>query len=144
MPIHLLGSYEYESTNKNENQNIIRTKAARSQKTGPAATKATSTANSTATSTAGAASSAPTESKAKQGQHQVHRAGETPALRNHLSCMVMPLGLRTTGRGLRSSLISLSSITGAGPEMPPSLRTRQKCTPRNMETISGIAMQCQM
>src|ERR1035441_4298651 len=27
-----------------------------------------------------------------------------------------------------SSLISLSSIMGAGPEMPPRLRTRQKCT----------------
>jgi hypothetical protein len=42
------------------------------------------------------------------------------------------------------SFISDSSMTGAGPEMPPSLRTRQKCTTMNAEAIIGIATQCQM
>ena len=28
--------------------------------------------------------------------------------------------------------------------MPPSFRTRQKCTPMKTEAISGMAMQCQM
>src|SRR5207237_584139 len=37
-----------------------------------------------------------------------------------------------------------SNITGAGPEIPPSLRTRQKCTIMNTLAITGIAMQCQM
>jgi hypothetical protein len=56
----------------------------------------------------------------------------------------MPLGRKITGRGLLSSLISDSSITGAGPDIPPSFRTRQKWMPKNIATISGIAMQCQM
>ncbi len=38
-----------------------------------------------------------------------------------------------------TSLISLSSITGAGPEMPPSLRTRQKCTTMKADAMIGIA-----
>src|ERR1019366_5639142 len=42
------------------------------------------------------------------------------------------------------SLISLSSIMGAGPEMPPSLRTRQKCTIMNRLAMIGMATQCQM
>jgi len=56
----------------------------------------------------------------------------------------MPLGLKITGRGLRSSFISDSSITGAGPDIPPSFLTRQKWTPKNIATINGMAMQCQM
>ena len=56
----------------------------------------------------------------------------------------IPLGRKMTGRWPFSSLISDSSMTGAGPEMPPSLRTRQKCSAMKMLAISGIAMQCQM
>src|SRR2546428_754686 len=40
--------------------------------------------------------------------------------------------------------ISEASITGAGPEIPPSFRTRQKCTPMKTEAMMGMAMQCQM
>src|SRR5262245_37711817 len=42
------------------------------------------------------------------------------------------------------SFISDSSITGAGPEMPPSLRTRQKCTTMKADAMIGIATQCQI
>ncbi len=42
------------------------------------------------------------------------------------------------------SLTSDSSITGAGPLMPPSLRTRQKCTIMNTDATIGMPMQCQM
>src|SRR5262245_32352244 len=42
------------------------------------------------------------------------------------------------------SLTSDSSIIGAGPEIPPSFRTRQKCTTMNADAIIGIATQCQM
>ena len=37
-----------------------------------------------------------------------------------------------------------SSITGAGPEMPPSFRTRQKWTIISTEATIGMPMQCQM
>ena len=43
-----------------------------------------------------------------------------------------------------TSLISLSSIIGAGPEIPPSLRTRQKCTTMKADAMIGMATQCQM
>src|SRR5271165_3793207 len=43
-----------------------------------------------------------------------------------------------------SSLTSDSSTTSAGPEMPPSLRTRQKCTIMKIEATMGMPMQCQM
>ena len=43
-----------------------------------------------------------------------------------------------------TAFISDSSITGAGPEMPPSLRMRQKCTAIKIEATSGMPMQCQM
>src|SRR5262249_46350605 len=43
-----------------------------------------------------------------------------------------------------STFISDSSMTGDGPEIPPSLRIRQKCTAINIEATSGIPMQCQM
>src|SRR5260370_206330 len=43
-----------------------------------------------------------------------------------------------------ASLTSESSTTGAGPEMPPSLRTRQKCRVMKMEAMMGMPMQCQM
>src|SRR6202022_4297899 len=42
------------------------------------------------------------------------------------------------------SLISDSRITAAGPEMPPSLRTRQKCTTMKIKAMMGMPMQCQM
>jgi hypothetical protein len=42
------------------------------------------------------------------------------------------------------AFISDSSITGAGPEIPPSLRIRQKCTAIKIDATSGIPMQCQM
>jgi hypothetical protein len=42
------------------------------------------------------------------------------------------------------TFISDSSITGAGPEIPPSLRMRQKCTAIKIEATKGIPMQCQM
>src|SRR5690242_9458025 len=45
---------------------------------------------------------------------------------------------------LLGSLISDSSIIGAGPEIPPSFRTRQKCTTMNADARIGIATQCQM
>ena len=38
----------------------------------------------------------------------------------------------------------LANITGAGPEIPPSLRTRQKCTTMKADAMIGIATQCQM
>src|SRR5260370_42023848 len=44
----------------------------------------------------------------------------------------------------RASLISDSRITDAGPEMPPSLRTRQKCTTIKINAMMGMPMQCQM
>src|SRR5215467_6701823 len=43
-----------------------------------------------------------------------------------------------------ASLISESSTTAAGPEMPPSFRTRQKCTIIKTEAMMGMPMQCQM
>src|SRR5215212_7751157 len=42
------------------------------------------------------------------------------------------------------AFISDSSTTGAGPEMPPSLRMRQKCTAMNIDATRGIPMQCQI
>src|SRR3981081_4544480 len=45
---------------------------------------------------------------------------------------------------LRGLSASASSMTGAGPEIPPSLRTRQKCTIISTEATIGIPMQCQM
>ena len=42
------------------------------------------------------------------------------------------------------SFTSDASITAAGPEIPPSLRTRQKCTIISTEATIGIPMQCQM
>src|SRR6202035_4246194 len=44
----------------------------------------------------------------------------------------------------RVSLISDSRTTGAGPEMPPSFRTRQKCTTMKISAMMGMPMQCQM
>src|SRR6202041_2822907 len=85
----------------------------------------------------------------RHNRHVVRRRRNFPNLapvethRDQPPCP-MPLGRSTTGRGLRSSLISDSSITGAGPDMPPSFRTRQKCTPMKIAAINGIAMQCQM
>ena len=35
-------------------------------------------------------------------------------------------------------------MTGAGPEMPPSFLTRQKCTIMKTEAMIGIAIQCQI
>src|SRR6266436_1199006 len=43
-----------------------------------------------------------------------------------------------------ASFISESSTTAAGPEMPPSLRTRQKCRIMKIEAMMGMPMQCQM
>ncbi len=43
-----------------------------------------------------------------------------------------------------ASFTSESSTTAAGPEMPPSLRTRQKCRIMKMEAMMGMPMQCQM
>src|ERR1700719_105137 len=88
----------------------------------------------------------------KQQRHDRHVIGRRcnfpnlPPVETHRDqppCPI-PLGRNTTGRGLRSSLISDSSITGEGPDMPPSFRTRQKWTPMKIAAISGIAMQCQM
>src|SRR5439155_22345682 len=45
---------------------------------------------------------------------------------------------------LRGLSASAASITGAGPEMPPSFRTRQKWTIISTEATIGIPMQCQM
>jgi hypothetical protein len=45
---------------------------------------------------------------------------------------------------LVTAFISDSSITGAGPEMPPSFRIRQKWTAMKIDATSGIPMQCQM
>src|SRR5437763_1070005 len=42
------------------------------------------------------------------------------------------------------SLISLSNTIGAGPEIPPSFRTLQKCTTMKADARIGIATQCQM
>src|SRR5436309_6539114 len=42
------------------------------------------------------------------------------------------------------TFISDSSITGAGPEMPPSFLMRQKCTAINIDATKGMPMQCQM
>jgi hypothetical protein len=42
------------------------------------------------------------------------------------------------------AFISDSSITGAGPEMPPSFLIRQKCTAIKIDATSGIPMQCQI
>src|SRR5579864_769651 len=44
-------------------------------------------------------------------------------------------------RGLSASA---PSITGAGPEIPPSFRTRQKCTIINTDATIGMPIQCQM
>src|SRR5581483_54559 len=44
-------------------------------------------------------------------------------------------------RGLSASSVS---ITGAGPEIPPSFLTRQKCTIIRTDATMGIPMQCQM
>src|SRR5205814_9863740 len=43
-----------------------------------------------------------------------------------------------------NTFISDSSMTGAGPEIPPSLRMRQKCTAIKIEATSGMPIQCQM
>src|SRR4029077_7907006 len=43
-----------------------------------------------------------------------------------------------------ASFTSESSTTAAGPEIPPSLRTRQKCKIMKMEAMMGMPMQCQM
>src|SRR5207249_12083046 len=43
-----------------------------------------------------------------------------------------------------ASFTSESSTTAAGPEMPPSLRTRQKCRIMKIEAMMGMPMQCQM
>src|SRR5882762_1839644 len=43
-----------------------------------------------------------------------------------------------------ASFTSESRTTGAGPEMPPSLRTRQKWRTMKMEAMMGMPMQCQM
>src|SRR5688572_26877707 len=45
---------------------------------------------------------------------------------------------------LATAFISDSSTTGAGPEMPPSLRMRQKCTAMKIDATRGMPMQCQM
>ena len=42
------------------------------------------------------------------------------------------------------SFTSEASITAAGPEIPPSFLTRQKCTIISTEATIGIPMQCQM
>src|SRR5713101_7520532 len=42
------------------------------------------------------------------------------------------------------SLTSDSSITEFGPEIPPSLRTRQKCTIMKIKAMMGMPIQCQM
>src|SRR5207248_5443862 len=42
------------------------------------------------------------------------------------------------------SFTSDASITGAGPEMPPSFRTRQKCTIISTDATIGIPIQCQI
>src|SRR5262249_51406873 len=42
------------------------------------------------------------------------------------------------------SLISESRTTGAGPDIPPSFRTRQKCTTMKINAMIGMPMQCQM
>src|ERR1041384_751302 len=42
------------------------------------------------------------------------------------------------------TFISDSSITGAGPEIPPSFLMRQKCTAIKIDATKGIPMQCQM
>jgi hypothetical protein len=41
---------------------------------------------------------------------------------------------------LRASTMTIAAYTG--PEMPPSLRTRQKCTAIRIPAISGIPTQC--
>src|SRR5436190_21469823 len=43
-----------------------------------------------------------------------------------------------------TAFISDSSITGAGPEIPPSFLMRQKCTAIKMDATSGMPMQCQI
>jgi len=55
--------------------------------------------------------------------------------------MPRPCCYSTLRRGLSASSVS---ITGAGPEMPPSFLTRQKCTIINTDATIGIPMQCQM
>src|SRR6185312_8505314 len=50
----------------------------------------------------------------------------------------------TTQNHFFGSFTSEASMTGAGPEIPPSLRTRQKCTIISTEATIGIPMQCQM
>src|SRR6185369_4717644 len=45
---------------------------------------------------------------------------------------------------LATAFISDSSTTGAGPEIPPAFRIRQKCTAMKIEATRGIPMQCQM
>jgi hypothetical protein len=45
---------------------------------------------------------------------------------------------------LLASFTSDASFTGAGPEMPPSFRTRQKCTIISTEATIGIPIQCQI
>ena len=45
---------------------------------------------------------------------------------------------------LKTSDLKDASITGDGPEMPPSLRTRQKCTTMKADAMIGMATQCQM
>ena len=43
-----------------------------------------------------------------------------------------------------TAFISDSRITGAGPEIPPSLRIRQKCTAMKIEATRGMPIQCQI
>src|SRR5215211_6818333 len=45
---------------------------------------------------------------------------------------------------LATAFISEASTTGAGPEIPPSFRMRQKWTAMKIDATSGIPMQCQM
>jgi hypothetical protein len=45
---------------------------------------------------------------------------------------------------LRVLSASSASITGAGPEIPPSFLTRQKCTIIRIDATIGMPMQCQM
>src|ERR1700687_786222 len=43
-----------------------------------------------------------------------------------------------------ASFTSESSTTAAGPEIPPSFLTRQKCRTMKIEAMMGMPMQCQM
>src|SRR5262249_15179752 len=71
----------------------------------------------------------------------VRGRNDFPKLTPIHNCSVFFCSRYGARRGLSASEFN---ITGAGPEIPPSFLTRQKCTIMKIEATIGMPMQCQM